>query len=60
MTEQLNGKHANAQELSETDLEDVHGGGLISADFEGTIQILATEHQPASTHRSRANGATLR
>ena len=59
MTEEMNGKRANVQELSETDLEDVHAGGLISADFEGTIRILATRHQPASTHRSRANGTTL-
>ena len=60
MTEEMNGKRANVQELSETDLENVRGGGLISADFEGTIRILGTRHQPASTRRSRANGTALR
>ena len=60
MTEEMNGKRANAQELRETDLENVHAGGLISADFEGTIRILATEHQPASARRFRANGTALR
>lgn len=60
MTEDVTGRRASAAELSDIKLANVHGGGLISADFEGDVRVRLNEYQPAPSVGFKPDGTPIR